>query len=173
MTTRPRIDQLVRRLETQFPALSAAVDEPADPAGSWFIDLRSKEQQFAVEFRPALGFGLSSLPADGYGAGADEFFTDEDSLCERLGDLVRDNSRTEPQRVRVLQELRERRSVSQPALATRLGIRQPTLSKMERREDMNLSTLRRIVEALGGKLYIRADFQDESVEVKLGEQSRQ
>jgi len=42
--------------------------------------------------------------------------------------------------------------VSQFALAEKLEVRQPTISKIERREDMNLSTHRQCVRARGGEL---------------------
>jgi len=41
-------------------------------------------------------------------------------------------------------------------LAASLGIKQPTLSRIESQGDMQISTLRRVIEALGGKLEIIA-----------------
>jgi transcriptional regulator with XRE-family HTH domain len=72
-------------------------------------------------------------------------------------------------RAQLLQELRAKRHVTQNELAERLGIRQPTVSKIERREDVNLSTLRRYVEALGGELHVTAKFADATVELALGD----
>ena len=40
--------------------------------------------------------------------------------------------------------------------AARLGITQPSLSKLENQEDMQVSTLRRLIQALGGELEIIA-----------------
>jgi transcriptional regulator with XRE-family HTH domain len=59
-----------------------------------------------------------------------------------------------------LRELREARHVSQRALGAAVGATQPTISRLERRKDMHLSTLRAYVEALGGVLEIRVRFQD-------------
>lgn len=59
----------------------------------------------------------------------------------------------------VLQQLRERRGISQQTLAAKLAIRQPTLSKLERQSDIKISTLKRVIEALGGKLIVRAQFK--------------
>jgi len=39
-----------------------------------------------------------------------------------------------------------------------LGVGQDTISRIERRSDMLLSTLRRYVEAMGGKLQLVAEF---------------
>ncbi len=56
----------------------------------------------------------------------------------------------------LLAELRRLSGMTQVELAGALGIKQPTLSQLESQEDMQISTLRRIVEALGGKLEIIA-----------------
>lgn len=64
-----------------------------------------------------------------------------------------------------LAELRKARRLSQEALAERLGTRQASISKLERRADMNVSTLRAYVEALGGALEITARFPDGEVTV--------
>ena len=54
----------------------------------------------------------------------------------------------------LLGELRKRVGLTQDELAKRLGIKQPTLSRLESQEDMQISTLQRLVHALGGKLVI-------------------
>ena len=165
MPAKDRVEVFVRLLRKHLPNLTCEVDAPSRPKGDWFLDLKQGDRSFVVEFRPDLGFGLSSTPSEGLGEGPDEFFEDEHDVVERLVELLRTGIRTEPQRVRLLQELRERRELSQVVLASKLGIRQPTLSKMERREDVNLSTLRRYVQALGGELHVTARFPDEAVEI--------
>lgn len=59
-----------------------------------------------------------------------------------------------------LDELRKARRITQTELADRLNIRQGNVSRLERREDMHVSTLREVVEALGGELEITARFPD-------------
>jgi transcriptional regulator with XRE-family HTH domain len=66
-----------------------------------------------------------------------------------------------------LQELRQARELSQKELAEVLGINQATISKLERRTDMYLSSLRRFVEAMGGELEIAATFPDGRVRIQL------
>jgi predicted transcriptional regulator len=48
--------------------------------------------------------------------------------------------------------------MTQEQLANVLGVKQAAVSKMERRTDMYISTLRGIIKAMGGQLEIRAVF---------------
>jgi DNA-binding XRE family transcriptional regulator len=66
-----------------------------------------------------------------------------------------------------LEELRSAREMTQVNLAKVLGVQQASISKMERRTDMYLSTLRSYVEAMGGRLELRAVFQDGAVNLDL------
>jgi DNA-binding XRE family transcriptional regulator len=59
-----------------------------------------------------------------------------------------------------LNELRAARAITQEHLASILGVRQAAVSKMEKRADMYVSTLRHFVRAMGGELEIRAVFPD-------------
>jgi transcriptional regulator with XRE-family HTH domain len=65
-----------------------------------------------------------------------------------------------------LDELREARKLTQEQLAAQLGVGQSHVSKLEKRTDMYVSTLGRIVEAMGGRLEIRAIFPDGEVAIK-------
>jgi transcriptional regulator with XRE-family HTH domain len=64
-----------------------------------------------------------------------------------------------------LDELREARKLTQAQLAKTLEVDQGSVSKLERRTDMYVSTLRNFIRAMGGELHIRADFPDGSVEI--------
>jgi transcriptional regulator with XRE-family HTH domain len=66
-----------------------------------------------------------------------------------------------------LQELRQARELTQEELAEVLGLNQATISKLERRTDMYLSSLRRFVEAMGGELEIAANFPEGRVRIQL------
>lgn len=65
-----------------------------------------------------------------------------------------------------LGELREQFELTQAEMAARLGTNQPGISRLERREDLYLSTLRDYVRALGGELELVARFPD-GQEVRL------
>ena len=58
----------------------------------------------------------------------------------------------------LLKELRQARQMSQEQLAEVLHIKQASVSKLERRTDMYISTLRDFLRAMGGELEIRAIF---------------
>jgi transcriptional regulator with XRE-family HTH domain len=59
-----------------------------------------------------------------------------------------------------LQELRRARKITQQKIAKSLNIGQEGVSKIERRSDLLISTLRRTVEAMGGSLSLVAEFPD-------------
>lgn len=64
-----------------------------------------------------------------------------------------------------LHELRKARDLSQEELASTLGVNQATISKLERRTDMYISTMRRFVDAMGGELEITARFPEGTVAI--------
>jgi hypothetical protein len=64
-----------------------------------------------------------------------------------------------------LQELRHARKLTQEALATSLRSSQALVSKLERRTDWYVSSLRSYVEAMGGALEIVARFPDGDVRI--------
>jgi transcriptional regulator with XRE-family HTH domain len=74
------------------------------------------------------------------------------AIQERAAELM--------QEVESLGQLRKAREQSQQALAKRLGIQQAAVSKLERRTDLYLSTLREFITALGGELEVVARFPD-------------
>jgi transcriptional regulator with XRE-family HTH domain len=64
-----------------------------------------------------------------------------------------------------LDELRKARRMTQTRLAETLGVKQGEISKIEHRTDVYLSTLAGYIEALGGKLEIRAVFPDREMRI--------
>jgi plasmid maintenance system antidote protein VapI len=76
---------------------------------------------------------------------------------ELLGDLL-------------LSEIRELAGKSQSQVADALSIKQPSLSKLEKQADMQISTLRRVVNALGGELEVIARFPQGVVKIKQFDQ---
>ncbi|NYZ69628.1 XRE family transcriptional regulator [Endozoicomonas sp. SM1973] len=64
-----------------------------------------------------------------------------------------------------LAELRQALELSQKTLAESLDITQASVSKIEQRTDMYISTLRRYIEAMGGELTIKAHFPEGDIEI--------
>jgi transcriptional regulator with XRE-family HTH domain len=60
-----------------------------------------------------------------------------------------------------LREVRRLRRITQANLSMKLKIGQEGVSRIERRSDMNLSTLRSYVEGVGGKLRIMVELPDQ------------
>src|SRR3990170_7555104 len=59
-----------------------------------------------------------------------------------------------------LRELRRARKLTQARLAKALGITQDSVSRLEKRSDLLLSTLRKTIRAMGGNLSLVAEFPD-------------
>jgi DNA-binding XRE family transcriptional regulator len=59
-----------------------------------------------------------------------------------------------------LRELRKARKLTQVRIARELGIKQDSVSRLEKRSDLLLSTLRKTVKAMGGNLSLVARFPD-------------
>jgi DNA-binding Xre family transcriptional regulator len=64
-----------------------------------------------------------------------------------------------------LSDLRKHRKASQTTVAKRLEVSQSNISQLERSDDVRLSTLEGYIHALGGKLEVRAVFDDETVPI--------
>jgi DNA-binding XRE family transcriptional regulator len=67
-----------------------------------------------------------------------------------------------------LRELRKARKLTQVRMAKKLGITQDSVSRLEQRSDLLLSTLRKTVEAMGGNLSLVAEFPDRAPVVLSG-----
>ena len=67
-----------------------------------------------------------------------------------------------------LRELRLARKLTQVKMAKKLGVTQDSVSRLEKRSDLLLSTLRKTVEAMGGNLSLVAEFPDREPVVLSG-----
>src|ERR1039457_1695685 len=67
--------------------------------------------------------------------------------------------------VMTLYQLQEARSLTQVNLAKVLNINQGAVSKMEKRTDMYVSTLRNFIQAMGGQLQVKVIFPEGEVEI--------
>src|SRR5438874_7506911 len=67
-----------------------------------------------------------------------------------------------------LRELRHARKLTQVRIAKTLGITQDSVSRLEKRGDPLLSTLRKTVKAMGGNVSLVAEFPDRAPVILSG-----
>ena len=160
------ISELARKLSQALPESQVAVDLTENPRGSSWIDIRSGDHVVTVEYRPGKGYGVSTHDQDdGLGQGPDEVYAGAAETFSRVVGLVTKRELTlEPQEI-LLRKLRRHRKVTQQDLARQMRVQQAAISKMERRDDMLLSTLRKAVAGMGGLLEVRAIFPDSVVQI--------
>lgn len=65
-----------------------------------------------------------------------------------------------------LPQLRKAKGLTQEAMAELLGVSQAEVSKMERRSELYIGTLKKFIEAMNGELVLAARFAD-GVEVPI------
>jgi predicted XRE-type DNA-binding protein len=65
-----------------------------------------------------------------------------------------------------LYQLREARNLTQVNLANVLEVNQGAVSRLEKRTDMYVSTLRSYIQAMGGRLQVKAIFPEGEVEIE-------
>ena len=88
-------------------------------------------------------------------------------MAKKLDDLIaslpKDRQARVQARVMELTTLKDLRLAAQQThvqMAAALGVRQDTISRLEKRSDMLLSTMRQYVESMGGQLELVAKFPD-------------
>jgi len=64
-----------------------------------------------------------------------------------------------------LSELREALQMTQSQLGEKLSIKQPAIARTEQRDDVSISHLRSIIEAMGGELDLVARFPEGEVKI--------
>jgi DNA-binding XRE family transcriptional regulator len=88
-------------------------------------------------------------------------------MAKKLDDLMAALPKDRQKRVQeramalaTLKDLRHAAQQTQAQMAAALGVRQDTISRLEKRSDMLLSTMRHYVESMGGQLELVAKFPD-------------
>ena len=111
-------------------------------------------------------------------------YTDEDwATARKQLEAIREDIRANPgaaaveartfaeisRRIRTLRAIRRARGLTQQQISDQLQVSQGEVSRIERRGNLHLSTLVRFIEATGGRLRIIAMFDDDEVEVAVGD----
>jgi hypothetical protein len=76
-----------RNLRKRFPGATVTIDAPANPAGTWYVDVRGKQQALTIQWRRDRGFGVSTAPGE-YGEGAEELYLTIAQVEDRVAELL-------------------------------------------------------------------------------------
>lgn len=158
--TNTPIQSLEKQLRKRFPYAEISLDVPRSVKGTWFLDVEQDEHLVLIQWQKDHGFGVSCSSQHAYGERPDEVYQDDEAALARTISLLLSKSYTAPPAAVRLRELRKERGVSQIELAAMLAVQQGAVSKLERRHDMLLSTVRQVVRSMGGTLQIIAKFPD-------------
>jgi DNA-binding XRE family transcriptional regulator len=163
-----QLDRALQVVRLAVPRVRVAVERTR---GSTFADLSAGDHQVTLEWRPGEGFGISADTEQGYGEGPHEVIRDPAAAAARVILLLREGGSTRSPRDALLSELRQKEEITQEELARTLHVTQAAISRAERRFDMQVSTLRRMIAALGGRLELIAHFPGHSARIRqVGEE---
>lgn len=158
------IEHLKELLHARLPHCVVDVDAPERADGNWWLDVKMGKKRHTLEFRPGKGFGIFHGDA-GYGEGPAEIYRTPERVALRLAQLMATSS---GKTIRLgLKDIRELYGHSQVTLAKKAGVKQPAISRFEKRGEVKLSTLAATIKALGGKLEVRAHFSDADFPISL------
>ena len=158
------IKHLKQLLAGSLPKSQISVEEPENAAGNYWVDVSMGKKRHTLEFRPGRGFGLFHEDA-AYGEGPAEIYRTPERAAQRIAQLMTVGNGSA--RRLGLKDLRELYGHSQVTLAKKAGVKQPAISRFEKRGEVKLSTLAATIKALGGKLEVRAHFEDADVPISL------
>jgi DNA-binding phage protein len=158
------VESLKQLLAVSLPQSRVKVDEPKQAGGNYWVDVSIGKKRHALEYRPGKGFGLFHEDA-AYGEGPTEIYRTAERTAKRLSQLMATKS---GKAIHLgLKDIRELYGHSQVTLAKKAGVKQPAISRFEKRGEVKLSTLAATIKALGGKLEVRAHFEDADVPISL------
>ena len=177
--------ELMTALQTRFPGFEFVLDAAETATGSSWINI--KNQTIAMEYRPGTGFGLFLSDDDSYGSRPDEIYRDGELLMKRLGQLLFEQETPASQLTPVadqqtgsetgspaligkplahadrkqitLKDIREILGITQADVAKALGKQQSAISKIEKRDDLLISTLVSLIHSMNGVIEIKAKFE--------------
>lgn len=155
-----KIQSLEQKLRKRFSDADISLDSPARKGGEWFLDIENDGHNVVVRWKEGFGFGITCSPQHSYGEGADEVYEELEAAFARIVSLLIARKFTSPPASVRIGELRKERGVSQEDLAALLEVRQAAVSKLERRHDVLVSTVRDVVRLMGGELRLIAKFPD-------------
>jgi DNA-binding XRE family transcriptional regulator len=149
------IETMEHEIRDHLPSAWTRLRRPRNPEGEWWLDAKQDDHVVTIQWSPRRGFGVSATAfSDGYGEGPEETFSERQPATGRVLELLKTKQHTVPPKEVLLQELRGLAGITQETVADRLGVQQAAVSRLERRDDMTLSSLKRYVAAVGAELEI-------------------
>lgn len=156
------VDEFIQALGRLSSDISVQVDAPDDPDGETWIDIAAPDFSTSVSYRPAHGFGIYVSEA-GYGEGPDEIYRVAETAARRVAQLCAHAA--DDGAILTLADIRALAGFTQVQVASALRIKQPTVQRTERRQNIQMDTLANYAEAMGGRLEARLVFDE--MEVRL------
>jgi len=160
-----QIENLAKQLADDCPSATVSIDKPKRADGVWFLDVSHDGHTVNVQWQAKHGFGVSGSADASYGEGPDEIYEDTDAVRHRVLSLLLSRGETSPPPAVRLAELRREMGLSQIEIAERLSVQQGAVSRMERRGDWKISSLREYCQTLGGNLTLMATFPNGSAKI--------
>jgi transcriptional regulator with XRE-family HTH domain len=136
------------------PSVGVAVDHADAPDGDWWFDARVNGALITVFWSPKSGFGFSTHDEIGFGEKPNEIYVSAEMAGLRFAQLVKRAGSGRTMALGIA-ELRELYGLSQAELAKRVGVEQAAISRVEGRDNLELNTLRSLVEAMGLRLSVQ------------------
>jgi DNA-binding XRE family transcriptional regulator len=166
------LETLAKEIQLEMPQAKLTVDRPESESGIWYLDVNHGDHSVTIRWKPEKPFGVSTPSSIGYGERAHEVYSDRLSAAQRVLQLLHSGQKTSGTRTVTLKDVRPARGMTQEDLAKKLRMEQGSLSKFEKRRNVQINTLARVINALGGRLEIYARFPDESFRVVMPAEKR-
>lgn len=158
------IELLRDYLAAKFPDAHFEIRKPNAGDDVHYMNIYYNELEVAVQWSQGRKIGLSCFTdaedeLDGLYAAPDEWFKSTEAAYHRIASLLLEEQPTREVAAN-LSQLRQALGMSQISLSAMLAVQQATYSKLERRSDIKISTLRKVIEAMGGTLKMEASFPE-------------
>ena len=159
MTIENLPDQLIKLIETKFENVKASIDLPEDPIGESWIDITAGNFSTSISYRRGVGFGLYIMDSV-YGERPDELYRTVEKAAQRITQMYESIHKNGEVLPLGLSGIRELAGQTQENLAYALSVKQPSVSRTEKRSDVKLSSLEDYISALGGRIETKVIFDD-------------
>lgn len=160
------LESFLAALHETIPAMIARVDSPDDPNGETFIDLSCGRFGTEISYRPDSGFGIF-ISEGAYGQRPDEVYRSASKAAQRIEQLRVSFETGETPTYLSLAEMRQLMELTQERVAETLAIKQPSVQRIEKRGNVEVTTLERFVRAMGGRLEMSVVFDDMEARLEL------